>query len=98
PHSATPLPYTTLFRSLTTRGIPAIVLDDDNTVSIGSRAICYAKRALEIWDRLGCGEVMLEKGVTWNVGKVYLGEDPDPIYTFNIDRKSTRLNSSHVKI
>ena len=34
---------------------PVVVLDDDDTVSVGSRAICYAKRTLEILDRLGCG-------------------------------------------
>ena len=38
------------------RGIPVVVLDDNNTVSVGSRAVCYAKRPLEILDRLGCGE------------------------------------------
>jgi 3-(3-hydroxy-phenyl)propionate hydroxylase len=27
------------------RGIPVVVLDDDDTVSVGSRAICYAKRS-----------------------------------------------------
>ena len=26
----------------------SVVLDDNNTVSVGSRAVCYAKRALEI--------------------------------------------------
>ena len=41
---------------LAQRDVPVVVLDDDNTVSVGSRAICYAKRALEILDRLGCGE------------------------------------------
>ena len=30
------------------RGIPVVVLDDNNTVSVGSRAVCYAKRPLEI--------------------------------------------------
>ena len=53
------------------QGISALVLDDNNTVSIGSRAVCYSKRALEILDRLGCGERMIDKGVTWNVGKVF---------------------------
>jgi 3-(3-hydroxy-phenyl)propionate hydroxylase len=38
-----------------------VVLDDNNTVSIGSRAVCYAKRPLEIWDRLGVGEGLLAK-------------------------------------
>ena len=34
------------------RGIDCVVLDDNDTVSIGSRAVCYAKRPLEIWHRL----------------------------------------------
>lgn len=34
------------------RGIPVLILDEDDTVSVGSRAICYAKRTLEILDRL----------------------------------------------
>ena len=37
----------------------------------GSRAICYAKRSLEILDRLGVGQRMLDKGVTWQLGKVF---------------------------
>ena len=53
------------------RGVPAVLLDDNDTVSIGSRAICYAKRPLEIWDRLGCGDRMVAKGVSWKVGKVF---------------------------
>ena len=52
-----------------------LVLDDDDTVSVGSRAICYAKRTLEILDRLGCGEPVAEKGVSWNVGKVFHGDE-----------------------
>src|SRR5262245_4380610 len=47
--------------------VPVVVLDDDSTVSVGSRAICYAKRALEILDRLGCGERIVEKGVEWKI-------------------------------
>ena len=53
------------------RGVPVVVLDDDDTVSVGSRAICYAKRTLEILDRLGCAEPICRKGVGWNVGKVF---------------------------
>ncbi len=63
-------------------GIPTVVLDDNNTVSVGSRAICIAKRTLEICDRYGCGQVMLDKGVTWNLGKVYFGEEK--VYEFNL--------------
>lgn len=53
------------------QGLNCVVLDDNDTVSVGSRAVCYAKRPLEIWDRLGVGERMAQKGVGWNVGKVY---------------------------
>ena len=66
------------------QGIRSIILDDDNKVSIGSRAICWSKRALEVLDRLGCGERMLDKGVTWNLGKVFFGDDHDPVYIFNM--------------
>lgn len=64
------------------QGIPAVILDDNNTVSIGSRAVCYAKRALEILDRLGCGQRMVDKGITWNLGKVFFRDDL--VYTFNL--------------
>ena len=66
------------------KGIRSIILDDDNKVSVGSRAICWSKRALEVMDRLGCGERMLEKGVTWNLGKVFFGDRKEPVYTFKI--------------
>ena len=57
---------------LAQRGIQVVLLlDDDNKLSTGSRAICFAKRTLEIFDRLGCGERMVDKGVSWNVGKVF---------------------------
>ncbi|VAV96962.1 2-polyprenyl-6-methoxyphenol hydroxylase and related FAD-dependent oxidoreductases [hydrothermal vent metagenome] len=56
-------------------GIPVVVLDDNNTVSIGSRAVCYAKRPLEIWDRLGVADRMIEKGISWKLGKVFFKED-----------------------
>jgi len=56
---------------LAAHGQPVVVLDDNDTVSIGSRAVCYAKRPLEIWDRLGCAAPMVDKGVSWNIGKVF---------------------------
>ncbi len=69
---------------LAQQGISSIILDDDNKVSVGSRAICWSKRALEVMDRLGCGERMLDKGVTWNLGKVFFGDRKDPVYGFNM--------------
>ena len=62
----------TLALDLARRGIAVVVLDDDDTVSTGSRAICMAKRTLEIFARLGLGERMLAKGITWNTGRVFL--------------------------
>jgi 3-(3-hydroxy-phenyl)propionate hydroxylase len=56
---------------LAQRGQPVLVLDNDHRLSTGSRAICFAKRTLEIWDRLGVGDAMCAKGVQWNVGKVF---------------------------
>ena len=56
---------------LAQRGVPVVLIDDDNTVSVGSRSICQAKRSLEIWDRLGCADAMLARGVTWQVGRVF---------------------------
>jgi 3-(3-hydroxy-phenyl)propionate hydroxylase len=64
------------------RGVAVVVLDDNNTVSIGSRAVCYAKRPLEIWDRLGVGERMVEKGVNWKIGKVFFKDDL--VYSFDL--------------
>lgn len=63
-------------------GIPVVVLDENDKVSWGSRAICFAKRPLEILDRLGCGEPMVAKGVVWNVGKVFF--DKRQVYEFNL--------------
>lgn len=64
------------------RGMRVVVLDDDDTVSSGSRSICQAKRSLEIWDRLGCAEAMMAKGVTWQVGRVFWRERE--IYNFDL--------------
>ena len=64
------------------RGIPVVVLDDNSTVSTGSRAVCYAKRPLEIWDRLGVGQRMVDKGVSWKVGKVFFKDDL--VYSFDL--------------
>jgi 3-(3-hydroxy-phenyl)propionate hydroxylase len=64
------------------RGIPVRLLDDNNTVSVGSRAVCYAKRPLEIWDRLGVTAPLVAKGVRWQVGKVFL--EDEQVYQFDL--------------
>ncbi len=62
--------------------IPVIIVDDNDKVSWGSRAVCYAKRPLEILDRLGCGDEFVDKGVSWNVGKVFF--DERQVYQFDL--------------
>ena len=64
------------------RGVPVLLLDDHEGVGAGSRAICFAKRTLEICDRLGAAGPMLDKGVVWNVGKVF--HDDRLLYEFNL--------------
>jgi 3-(3-hydroxy-phenyl)propionate hydroxylase len=63
-------------------GVQVVLLDDDNTLSSGSRAICFAKRTLEIFDRLGCGQPMVDKGVIWKTGKVFFKDRP--VYEFDL--------------
>ena len=67
---------------LARQDVSVVVLDDNDRVSFGSRAICFAKRPLEILDRLGCGDPMAGKGVTWNTGKVFF--DERQVYGFDL--------------
>ena len=67
---------------LAQRGQRVLLLDNDSKLSTGSRAICFAKRTLEIWDRLGVGDAMCAKGVGWNVGKVFFGDEQ--LYRFDL--------------
>ena len=72
----------TLALDLAQRGVRVVVLDDDDTVSLGSRAICFAKRTLEIFGRLGLGARFLDKGITWKTGRVFHGSSE--AYAFDL--------------
>ncbi|MGO4525848.1 FAD-dependent oxidoreductase [Microvirga sp. 2MCAF35] len=67
---------------LAQRGVPVVLLDDADRIGEGSRGICYAKRTLEILDRLGVAASCLEKGVTWKLGKVFQREEQ--LYAFDL--------------
>ena len=67
---------------LAQNNIPVVVLDENDKVSFGSRAICFAKRQLEILDRLGCGDRIVEKGVQWRLGKVFFRDAQ--VYAFDL--------------
>jgi 3-(3-hydroxy-phenyl)propionate hydroxylase len=72
----------TLAIDLAQRGVRVVLLDDDSRLSTGSRAICFAKRTLEIWDRLGVGDAMCARGVRWNTGRVFFRDEQ--LYQFDL--------------
>src|SRR6266581_4431577 len=67
---------------LAQRGQSVVLLDDADRIGEGSRAICFSKRSLEFWDRLGIGQRMVDKGVVWSVGKIFHGNSQ--LYQFNL--------------
>jgi 3-(3-hydroxy-phenyl)propionate hydroxylase len=64
------------------QGLEVLLFDEEDSVSFGSRAVCYAKRSLEILDRLGVGDTVVDKGVCWNVGRTFMKEEE--VYRFNL--------------
>lgn len=66
------------------RGHRVVVLSQLDFVAAGSKAICFAKRSLDIFDRLGVGDAIVDKGVIWNVGKVFWGDRADPVFQFDM--------------
>jgi len=67
---------------LAQRGIAVLLLDESDRIGAGSRGISYAKRTLEIFDRLGIARRCLDKGITWKVGKLF--QDSELLYAFDL--------------
>lgn len=65
-------------------GHSVVLLNAMPFIARGSKAICFSKRSLDIWERLGVGERMVAKGVVWEKGKVFWKDDQDPIYEFDL--------------
>ena len=78
------------------QGQPVVLLDDHEGAGEGSRAICFAKRTLEIAHRYGCGAPMLEKGVVWNLGKVFY--DDRQVYDFNLLPEEGHRNPAFINL
>src|SRR5688572_9461895 len=81
------------------RGVRTIVLDEDNTVGasgLSSRGICYAKRSLEIFERFGVAERIRGKGVTWNEGEVFRGDER--LYRFNLQPETDQKFPAFVNL
>ena len=85
----------TLACSLARYGVPAVLLDEDNTVGVkgaSSRGICYTQRSLEIFERLGIYNRIATKGIQWSVGRTFAGKDE--VYSFDLRQQSAYNLSS----
>ncbi|MBX3655246.1 MAG: FAD-dependent monooxygenase [Ramlibacter sp.] len=79
----------TLACALAHYGVPAVLLDEDNTVGVkgaSSRGICYTQKSLEIFHRLGIYDRIADKGIQWSVGRTFAGEDE--VYSFDLRQQS----------
>ncbi|RYF39527.1 MAG: FAD-dependent oxidoreductase, partial [Comamonadaceae bacterium] len=79
----------TLACALARYGVPAVLLDEDNTVGVkgaASRGICYTQKSLEIFQRLGVYEPIAAKGIQWSVGRTFAGNDE--VYSFDLRQQS----------
>lgn len=52
-------------------GVPSLVIEADERVCTGSRAICISRRSLEILARLGVADRFLAKGLAWTGGRSF---------------------------
>ena len=78
----------TLTLALARQGVAVLLLDDNNRVSDGSRALCFSKRSLEIFDKLGVAKPMMEKGVCWNVGRIFFHQKEIDCFDLTPDQRS----------
>lgn len=81
---------------LARHGIPVVVLDENDRVSWGSRAICFSRRTLEILDLLGCCERLVDKGVRWDRGRVFF--DERQVYEFNLSAEKTQKRPAFINL
>lgn len=56
---------------LANHGVPVVLLEADDCVCFGSRAICISRRSLEIVERLGAADGFLKKGLPWTGGRSF---------------------------
>ncbi|MEY2620900.1 MAG: 3-(3-hydroxy-phenyl)propionate/3-hydroxycinnamic acid hydroxylase [Pseudomonadota bacterium] len=79
----------TLACGLANLGVPAVLLDEDNTVGVkgaSSRGICYTQKSLEIFQRYGIFDRIAGKGIEWSVGRTFAGHDE--VFSFDLKAQS----------
>lgn len=55
-------------------GVPVVIIEADDSVCVGSRAICVSRRSLEIIERLGALDGFLSEGLAWTGGRSFYRE------------------------
>ena len=80
------------------RGHHVVLLNKLTFISAGSKAICFAHQTLNIWDRLGVGAPMVERGVVWDTGKVFVGASPEPVFQFDLMPEKDRKNPAFINL
>ncbi|MFM0615117.1 FAD-dependent oxidoreductase [Paraburkholderia nemoris] len=61
----------TLALALARQGVRSVLIEADDGVCTGSRAICISRRSLEIFKRLGAVHGFLKKGLPWTGGRSF---------------------------
>ncbi|MFX1676582.1 FAD-dependent oxidoreductase [Paraburkholderia sp. A2WS-5] len=61
----------TVALGLANHGVPSVLIEADDSVCYGSRAICISRRSLEIMDRLGAVDGFLKTGLPWTGGRSF---------------------------
>ena len=56
---------------LASHGVASVLIEADDSVCFGSRAICISRRSLEIIERLGALRGFVEKGLPWTGGRSF---------------------------
>ena len=62
--------------------IETLVVDELSEINRASKAICWSQRSLEILNRVGLAEQLIDKGSTWKKGRVFKAEEE--IYNFTL--------------
>jgi 3-(3-hydroxy-phenyl)propionate hydroxylase len=81
---------------LARRGTPALLLDDTEGPGVGSKAICFSQRSLDIARRLGLGDAPARGGVAWSRGRVFHGADE--VYSFDLQPEPGHRNPAFVNL
>src|SRR5450631_3504461 len=56
---------------LASHRVASVVIEADESVCYGSRAICISRRSLEIIERIGAGAAFMRKGLPWTGGRSF---------------------------